>query len=75
MTNKNISIYVGLYLEHAWYNVLGVDVFPDYVYKINNKTLGSPEPSLYKMLNDSTQQLTLIYVATPSGGEKWYFLN
>ena len=41
--------------------------FQIYVYKINNKTLGSGEPSLYKMLNDSTQQLTLIYVATPGG--------
>jgi UDP-glucose 6-dehydrogenase len=32
---------------------LGVDVFSDYVEKINNKTLFSPEPSVNKMLNDS----------------------
>jgi UDPglucose 6-dehydrogenase len=59
MTNKNISIIgvgrlgicVGLCLEHAGYNVLGVDVFPDYVDKINNKTLFSPEPSVNKMFN------------------------
>jgi hypothetical protein len=32
---------------------LGVDVFPDYVEKINNKTLFSPEPSVNKMLSNS----------------------
>ena len=95
MTNKNISIIgvgrlgicVGLCLEHAGYNVLGVDVFPDYVEKINNKTLFSPEPSVNKMLSDSINfsattnfdealvfsDIIFIYVATPSsGGEKFY---
>ena len=95
MTDKNISIIgvgrlgicVGLCLEHAGYNVLGVDVFPDYVEKINNKTLFSPEPSVNKMLSDSINfsattnfdealvfsDIIFIYVATPSsGGEKFY---
>ena len=95
MTNKNISIIgvgrlgicVGLCLEHAGYNVLGVDVFPDYVEKINNKTLFSPEPSVNKMLSNSINfsattnfdealvfsDIIFIYVATPSsGGEKFY---
>jgi len=95
MTNKNISIIgvgrlgicVGLCLEHAGYNVLGVDVFPDYVDKINNKTLFSPEPSVNKMLSNSINfnattnfdealvfsDIIFIYVATPSsGGEKFY---
>ena len=95
MTNKNISIIgvgrlgicVGLCLEHAGYNVLGVDVFPDYVEKINNKTLFSPEPGVNKMLSNSINfsattnfdealvfsDIIFIYVATPSsGGEKFY---
>lgn len=95
MTDKNISIIgvgrlgicVGLCLEHAGYNVLGVDVFPDYVEKINNKTLFSPEPTVNKMLSDSINfsattnfdealvfsDIIFIYVATPSsGGEKFY---
>ena len=95
MTNKNISIIgvgrlgicVCLCLEHAGYNVLGVDVFPDYVEKINNKTLFSPEPSVNKMLSNSINfsattnfdealvfsDIIFIYVATPSsGGEKFY---
>ena len=95
MTNKNISIIgvgrlgicVGLCLEHAGYNVLGVDVFPDYVEKINNKTLFSPEPTVNKMLSNSINfsattnfdealvfsDIIFIYVATPSsGGEKFY---
>ena len=93
--NKNISIIgigrlgicIGLCLEHSGYNVLGVDVFPDYVAKINNKTFDSPEPHVNKMLQESKNfrattdldeaiafsDLILIYVATPSsGGEKFY---
>ena len=95
MSDKNISIIgigrlgicVGLCLEYAGYNVLGVDIFPDYVEKINNKTLDSPEPHVNKLLQESKNfrattdldeaiafsDLLLIYVATPSsGGEKFY---
>lgn len=93
--SKNISIVgvgrlgicVGLCLEYAGYNVLGVDIFPDYVSKINNKTLQSTEPNVEKMLRESKNfhattsleealafsDLVLIYVATPStGGETFY---
>ena len=61
MSNKNISIIgvgrlglcVGLCLEHAGYNVLGVDVIPDYVEKINNKTerdvLSLPDNEIYNI--------------------------
>uniref|UniRef100_A0A6C0JPU4 UDP-glucose 6-dehydrogenase n=1 Tax=viral metagenome TaxID=1070528 RepID=A0A6C0JPU4_9ZZZZ len=95
MSDKNISIIgigrlgicVGLCLEHSGYNVLGVDVFPDYVDKINNKTLDSPEPHVNELLRESKNfrattnldeaiafsDLLLVYVATPSsGGEKFY---
>ena len=93
--NKNISIIgvgrlgicVALCLEKAGYNVVGVDVFPDYVDKINNKTLISPEPEVTKLLKESKNfkatsslketlefsDMIFIYVATPSsGGNKHY---
>lgn len=93
--SKNISIIgvgrlgicVGLCLEKVGYNVLGVDVFPEYVEKINNKSLISPEPQVTEMLLKSKNfrateslddalsfsDLIMIYVATPSsGGDKFY---
>lgn len=93
--NKNISIIgvgklgicVALCLEKAGYNILGVDVFPDYVDKINNKTLISQEPNVTKFLKESKNftattrfkeavefsDIIFIYVATPSsGGNKHY---
>lgn len=93
--NKNISIIgigrlgicVGLCLEKVGYNILGVDVFPEYVDKINNKTLISPEPSVTELLKKSKNfkatlnlkdviefsNIIFIYVATPSsGGNKHY---
>ncbi len=93
--NKNISIIgvgrlgicVGLCLEKAGYNILGVDVFPEYVQKINNKTLISPEPNVTELLKQSKNfkatlnlnealefsNIIFIYVATPSsGGNKHY---
>jgi len=95
MSDKNISIIgigrlgicVGLCLESVGYNIMGVDVFPDYVNKINNKTLISPEEGVTKMLQESKNfkattdlnkalefsDLILIYVATPSsGGDQFY---
>ena len=93
--SKNISIIgigrlgicVGLCLEKAGYNVLGVDISSDYVEKINNKTLDSPEPSVNNFLRESVNfkattnlkeaidfsKIIFIYVATPSsGGNKHY---
>ena len=93
--NKNISIIgigrlgicVGLCLEKVGYNVLGVDVFSDYVDKINNKTLLSHEPNVTELLKQSKNfkatlsvtdalnfsDIIFIYVATPSsGGNKHY---
>jgi UDPglucose 6-dehydrogenase len=88
--NNNISIIgigklgicVGLCLEKAGYNVLGVDTISTYVNEINQKTLKSPEPSVSNMLENSKNFLAttsledalnfsntiFIYVATPSGG-------
>ena len=88
--NNNISIIgigklgicVGLCLEKAGYNVLGVDTISSYVNEINEKTLKSPEPSVSNMLENSKNfsattsledalnfsDTIFIYVATPSGG-------
>jgi len=48
-----LGLCTALCLEQAGYNVLGVDIFPDYVKKINNKTLTSPEPGVQEALKKS----------------------
>lgn len=93
--SKNISIIgvgrlgicTALVLERSGYNVLGVDIFPDYVNAINNKTLKSQEPLVEKYLSESNNfrvtldldealnhsDIIFILVATPTGaGEKSY---
>jgi nucleotide sugar dehydrogenase len=82
-----LGLCVALCLEKKGFNIIGVDVFPDYVEKINNKTLISNEPSVMELLKESKNfkatpsmeealnfsDLILIYVATPSsGGNKHY---
>ena len=82
-----LGLCVALCFEKAGYNVLGLDIFEDYVNNINNKTLVSHEPSVEKMLKESKNfrattnfdealnfsDLIFIYVATPSvGGDKHY---
>mmetsp|Transcript_21688 Transcript_21688/g.26126 ORF Transcript_21688/g.26126 Transcript_21688/m.26126 type:complete len:364 (-) Transcript_21688:182-1273(-) len=82
-----LGLCCGLCLEAAGYNVLGVDIFPDYVDAINNKTLKSLEPSVMSMLQQSKNlsaslsldealdfsDLILILVDTPStGGDRHY---
>ena len=93
--NKNISIIgvgrlgicVSLCLEQVGYNVLAVDVFPDYVDKINKKNLISNEPSVTKLLEESKNfkaslnlkdaldfsDIIFIYVATPSSGDNKHY--
>ena len=82
-----LGICVSLVLEKAGYNVLGVDIYPEYVKKINNKTLVSPEKGVTKMVQESKNfrattnleealnhsNLIFIYVATPSGGGDHYY--
>jgi len=82
-----LGICVGLCLEKAGYNVLGIDIFPDYINKINNKTLISPEPYVTDMLIDSKNfkatsclkeiidfsNIIFIYVATPSSGRNKHY--
>lgn len=75
-----LGLCTALCLEQAGYNVLGVDVSPDYVAKLNNKTLTSPEPGVDDLLKKSVNfratcsldealefsDLYFIIIATPS---------
>ena len=44
-----------LNLERVGYDVLGVDIFPEYVKALNTKTLGSTEPSVTEFLAASSK--------------------
>lgn len=48
-----LGLCMALSLEQAGYNVVGVDVFPEYIEKINNKTFRSPEPFVNEYLDQS----------------------
>lgn len=75
-----LGLCTALCLEQAGFNVLGVDVFPDYVDRLNKKTLTSPEPGVDDMLKNSKNfratcsldeglefsDLYFIIIATPS---------
>eukprot|EP01028_Stygiella_incarcerata_P011025 TRINITY_DN603_c0_g1_i2.p2 TRINITY_DN603_c0_g1~~TRINITY_DN603_c0_g1_i2.p2 ORF type:complete len:376 (+),score=113.98 TRINITY_DN603_c0_g1_i2:103-1230(+) len=82
-----LGICFALVLEKAGYDVLGIDVFPDYCDKVNKKTLKSSEPEVEKLLAASKNlrattsfdegiafsDTYFLMVATPSsGGEKHY---
>jgi UDPglucose 6-dehydrogenase len=82
-----LGLCTALIFERAGFNVLGVDVFPDYVKRLNNKDFKSSEPFVEDYLKTSKNfRATLsidealefsdtifILVATPTGnGEKSY---
>ena len=46
-----LGICFGLTLERAGYNVLGVDLFPNYVKQINDKSLKSSEKNVEEYLD------------------------
>jgi UDPglucose 6-dehydrogenase len=93
--NNNITVIgigklglgFSLLLENSGYNVMGIDIFPEYVNKVNNKTMKSLEPGYNELLHDSKHFLAstdfksgvdfsdtiFIIVQTPnSGGDKFY---
>ena len=39
-----LGLGLALLIEKAGYNVKGIDISPDYVYKLNNKTFKTKEP-------------------------------
>lgn len=76
-----LGICFALNMERKDYEVIGVDVFQDYVNSINNKTLRSTEPLVEVYLKESTRlsvstklrdlidddiALLFVFVATPS---------
>ena len=92
---KNISIFgigklglgFSLLLDKSGYNVLGIDVFQEYVDSLNNKTFQSTEPEYTNLLKNNKyfeatidinrglthSDIIFILVQTPNGGgDKFY---
>ena len=82
-----LGLGFALLLENIGYEVMGIDIFPDYVDKINNKILISQEPEYNDLLQSSQNfiastdfqagvefsDIIFIIVQTPnSGGERFY---
>jgi len=82
-----LGLGFALLLEDSGYNVLGIDIFPDYVNSLNNKTYKTSEPEYESLLLKSKNfrastsleeglkfsNLIFIIVQTPNGGsEKFY---
>ena len=81
-----LGLCFSLPLEKAGYNVLGVDINPDYVNSINNRTFKSPEASVEEYLKSSSNfrattsvedaikhsDILFIVVATPSQSDGRY---
>ena len=82
-----LGLGLALLIEKAGYNVCGVDIFPDYVKCLNNKTYKTKEPEYEDLLNNSTKfkatvnletgldhsDIIFIVVQTPNGGgERFY---
>ena len=82
-----LGLCTALIFEKAGYNVLGVDIFPDYVNSINDKTFKSSEPLVEEYLKQSSNfratlsldealafsNIIFVLVATPTGhGAKSY---
>lgn len=65
-----LGLCFALTLEKAGYNILGLDINPEYVKEINQKTLISHEPDVEKLLKNSTN-----FRATTSIEETIWFSN
>jgi UDPglucose 6-dehydrogenase len=77
-----LGLGFALLLERAGYNVLGVDIFPEYVQKLNDKNIQFAEPGYNELLKNATNfrattdlkegiqfsDLLFIIVQTPNGG-------
>ncbi len=82
-----LGIGFALLLENVGYNVLGIDIFEDYVNEINKKAISFTEPGYNDLINNfknfkastsleegiNFSNIIFIIVQTPnSGGEKFY---
>jgi UDPglucose 6-dehydrogenase len=94
-SDKNITVIgigklglgFSLLLERSGYNVLGVDIFSDYVNKINEKTICFDEPGYNELLQKSENMkattdlkeglnhsdIVFIIVQTPNGGGSRFY--
>lgn len=82
-----LGLGFALLLEKSGYNVLGVDIFQDYVDKINNKTIEFSEPEYNNLLQKSENlkattdlkqglahsDIIFIIVQTPNGGGSRFY--
>jgi nucleotide sugar dehydrogenase len=82
-----LGLGFALLLERAGYNVLGVDIFPDYVNNLNNKTINFAEPQYNELLQSATKfqattdiqsgldhsDIIFILVQTPNGGGNKFY--
>ena len=82
-----LGLCLAVLIEKIGYNVLGIDIFPGYVQKLNSKTFKTNEPELENLLYQSKNfkastdlkkgldhsNVIFIVVQTPnSGGHKFY---
>ena len=94
-TNKNITVIgigklglgFALLLEKSGYNVFGVDIFPEYVAKINDKSIRFSEPGYNDLLDNcknliastdlnaalAHSDIVFIIVQTPNGGGSRFY--
>ncbi len=82
-----LGLGFALLLERSGYNVLGVDIFPDYVNRINEKTIYFDEPGYNSLLQKSENlkattdlkeglhhsNIIFIIVQTPNGGGSRFY--
>ena len=82
-----LGLCFALSLERVGLRVCGVDVNPDYINKLNEKSLDSDEPGLQESLKDSINfhattslrlgvqqsKVVFILVPTPTDGGKYYY--
>ena len=82
-----LGLGFALLLEKSGYNVLGVDIFQDYVDKINNKTIEFSEPEYNNLLQKAENlkattdlkaglahsDIIFIIVQTPNGGGSKFY--
>lgn len=82
-----LGLGFALLLERSGYNVVGVDIFPDYVQKINDKTITFTEPQYNELLQNATNltattdlqkgldhsDMIFIIVQTPNGGGSRFY--
>ena len=82
-----LGLGFALLLEKSGYNIVGVDIFPEYVQKINNKSIQFTEPQYNELLQNSKNLIAttdlkqgldhsntiFIIVQTPNGGNSKFY--